>query len=300
MGFAPKVRFAPDSSLEGDGFELSVPRQRISVYRVIRSVLARDRGVGADVSVQPGFVIIMPSPLEAAGAPLCCSPVELVGTDLSQSTGSMSALPNSRPRRRQPCSAKTSFRSACPGACSRSPATGQPPDRECCGRCIRSGETPITQRSRACFRHTARTICARQYGAATTIRVAAMISAILPNSARPWWLMAGFMSPPFRSSSSSMGCCRKDRANQLRTGCRKTSRCSRRATEPSRSKEPRASHARASRLVEIDRLGQELGSAVLTFGLDPAEVLPSLPARERANEHQPHGAAHHHLRHPGN
>jgi hypothetical protein len=27
-----------------------------------------------------------------------------------------------------------------PGACSRSPATGQPPDRECCGRCIRSGE----------------------------------------------------------------------------------------------------------------------------------------------------------------
>src|SRR5258705_12094029 len=28
-------------------------------------LLARDRGVGADVSVQPGFVIIMPSPLEA-------------------------------------------------------------------------------------------------------------------------------------------------------------------------------------------------------------------------------------------
>src|SRR5216683_6685761 len=37
----------------------------------------------------------------------------------------------------------------------------------------------------------------------------------------------------------------------------------------------------------MDRLGQELGSAVLTFGLDPAEFLPSLPARERANEHQP-------------
>jgi hypothetical protein len=33
-------------------------------------LLARDRGVGADVSVQPGFVIIMPSPLEASGAPL--------------------------------------------------------------------------------------------------------------------------------------------------------------------------------------------------------------------------------------
>ena len=39
-------------------------------------LLARDRGVGADVSVQPGFVIIMPSPLEAAGAPLYCSPVD--------------------------------------------------------------------------------------------------------------------------------------------------------------------------------------------------------------------------------
>ena len=39
-------------------------------------LLARDRGVGADVSVQPGFVIIMPSPLEASGAPLCCSPVD--------------------------------------------------------------------------------------------------------------------------------------------------------------------------------------------------------------------------------
>jgi len=33
-----KVKFAPDSPLERDGFELSVPRQRISVYRVIRSV----------------------------------------------------------------------------------------------------------------------------------------------------------------------------------------------------------------------------------------------------------------------
>jgi hypothetical protein len=33
-------------------------------------------------------------------------------------------------------------------------------------------------------------------------------------------------------------------------------------------------------LIEIDRLGQELGSAVLTFGLDPAEFLPSLPARK--------------------
>jgi hypothetical protein len=28
MGFAPKVRFAPASSLEGDGFEPSVPRER--------------------------------------------------------------------------------------------------------------------------------------------------------------------------------------------------------------------------------------------------------------------------------
>jgi len=28
MAFAPKIRFAPDSPLEGDGFELSVPRER--------------------------------------------------------------------------------------------------------------------------------------------------------------------------------------------------------------------------------------------------------------------------------
>ena len=44
--------------------------------KTLNSLLARDRGVGADVSVQPGFVIIMPSPLEASGAPLCCSPVD--------------------------------------------------------------------------------------------------------------------------------------------------------------------------------------------------------------------------------
>ena len=31
-------RFAADSMLEGDGFELSVPRQRISVCRLILSV----------------------------------------------------------------------------------------------------------------------------------------------------------------------------------------------------------------------------------------------------------------------
>jgi hypothetical protein len=37
---------------------------------------ARDRGVGADVSVQPGFVIIIPLPPEASGAPLCCSPAD--------------------------------------------------------------------------------------------------------------------------------------------------------------------------------------------------------------------------------
>ena len=34
----PPGRFVANSPLEGDGFELSVPRQRISVYRVIRSV----------------------------------------------------------------------------------------------------------------------------------------------------------------------------------------------------------------------------------------------------------------------
>jgi len=54
-GVGEGVRFAMDSALEGSGFELSVPRQRFSVYRVIRSVAARDRDVGADVSVQPGF-----------------------------------------------------------------------------------------------------------------------------------------------------------------------------------------------------------------------------------------------------
>jgi hypothetical protein len=32
------TRFAQDSLLEGEGFEFSVPGQRISVYRVIRSV----------------------------------------------------------------------------------------------------------------------------------------------------------------------------------------------------------------------------------------------------------------------
>jgi hypothetical protein len=34
-----------------------------------------------------------------------------------------------------------------------------------------------------------------------------------------------------------------------------------------------------SQLIEIDRLSQEPGSAVLTFGLDPAKLLPALPAR---------------------
>jgi len=40
-----KVKFAPDSPLERDGFELSVPRQRISVYRV--NPLGCFRGIGA-------------------------------------------------------------------------------------------------------------------------------------------------------------------------------------------------------------------------------------------------------------
>src|ERR1700720_2062272 len=67
--------FVADSALEGDGFELPVPEREDRVSS-LGLLLARDRGVGADVSVQPGFVIIMPSPLEASGAPLCCSPVD--------------------------------------------------------------------------------------------------------------------------------------------------------------------------------------------------------------------------------
>ena len=70
-----EVRFAEDSPLEGDGFGLPVPEREDRVSS-LGLLLAKDRGVGADVSVQPGFVIIMPSPLEASGAPLCCSPVD--------------------------------------------------------------------------------------------------------------------------------------------------------------------------------------------------------------------------------
>ena len=64
-----------DCLLEGDGFELPVPEREDRVSS-LGLLLAKDRGVGADVSVQPGFVVIMPSPLEASGAPLCCSPVD--------------------------------------------------------------------------------------------------------------------------------------------------------------------------------------------------------------------------------
>jgi len=52
------------------------PPTDLRLSRKSARLLARDRGVGADVSVQLGFGIIMPSPLEASGAPLCCSPVD--------------------------------------------------------------------------------------------------------------------------------------------------------------------------------------------------------------------------------
>ena len=50
-----------DSPAEGDGFELSVPANGSPFYRVNPLGCLREIGVGADVSVQPGFVIIMPS-----------------------------------------------------------------------------------------------------------------------------------------------------------------------------------------------------------------------------------------------
>jgi len=52
------------------------PPTDLRLSRKSARLLARDRGVGADVSVQLGFGIIMPSPLEASGAPLYCSPVD--------------------------------------------------------------------------------------------------------------------------------------------------------------------------------------------------------------------------------
>ena len=52
------------------------PPTDLRLSRKSARLLPRDRGVGAAVSIQPGFVIIMPSPLEASGAPLCCSPVD--------------------------------------------------------------------------------------------------------------------------------------------------------------------------------------------------------------------------------
>ena len=55
---------------------LGPPPTDLRLSRKSARLLARDRGVGADVSVQLGFGIIMPSPLEASGAPLCCSPVD--------------------------------------------------------------------------------------------------------------------------------------------------------------------------------------------------------------------------------
>ena len=49
-----EVRFAYDSPLEGDGFELPVPEREDRVSS-LGLLLARDRGVGADVSVSARF-----------------------------------------------------------------------------------------------------------------------------------------------------------------------------------------------------------------------------------------------------
>ena len=72
-----EIRFADDSPVEGEGFELSVPGQRIS--RLSRNPLGCLRGIGTPERtsrVQAGFVKIMPLPPEASGALFCYSPVD--------------------------------------------------------------------------------------------------------------------------------------------------------------------------------------------------------------------------------
>ena len=48
-----EIEFAPDSPLEGEGFEPSVPGTVRSVVALVARWAARDRGAEADAAVQP-------------------------------------------------------------------------------------------------------------------------------------------------------------------------------------------------------------------------------------------------------
>src|SRR5438132_3259148 len=76
MGFAPKVRFAPDSPLEGTGFEPSVPRQEkwsmpssSDQTRVGRTLTL---GRGAESSLEGRDIELSVSPKD-----ICTSPYDL-------------------------------------------------------------------------------------------------------------------------------------------------------------------------------------------------------------------------------
>src|SRR5438132_2342301 len=79
MGFAPKVRFAPDSPLEGTGFEPSVPRQEkwsmpssSDQTRVGRTLTL---GRGAESSLEGRDIELLVSPKDIRTSPydLCAN-----------------------------------------------------------------------------------------------------------------------------------------------------------------------------------------------------------------------------------